>query len=573
MSEIEEKIKEVAQKVPRERVETLRAALLHKWGKGKQTVILFPKPEIKEYPSIYLFGILAKDWPGIAGGVTGVMTELGWNTEFLSGVTLPHKEEKLALFTIGVELSDKKGLISFMGQKKIIIAKLNKVSLKGRSKAVLLHPRKVEIFEEVTKLIEQLKRLTPEVITETTKFFESRTREYLEQRNPKDLANLILTNYDFIDKVRESGGKPQMKVEHLKTKKEKLTSISIACFNRDFSLRLALDAIKEAVPDYNVLYNKEFITDDGISVYRIEIDGFQTTKLIKNSIIKKIVTRKFEKVRLMEAFGGFEYEARVLNPKLIKEHSSTGIPQVYISVEFTSEYFIQFKIIVVKKPSPEWINICTKKLDSVKGFSILGCETPKLYGNSELSIIELRVNTDIFLETKAIYAVIKKNLESLIGNFRDFDKGMRELDVKKFEEIKQKFKETNPDLLKELYYGIEDFYRIGAPGEETIEIMRLGIKLTKAKPPAIEVLEFNEKCTFLGIISSKKLLSTVLSLLAPYTTTASKIQFGAFNLCLFRIEKQGKSLPQEEIKVITQKLNQILHKSNFHPFSRSSGSK
>jgi len=160
MNEIENKIKEITKPVSDEVLIPLYADLLQEWDKTKETVVFFPTPNIKEYPSIYIFGILAKDWPGLLGGIMSVMVELGWNIEVLSGITTNYRDEKIAIIYFGIRVSDKEYLDSFLNESNItnIKEKLYKICLKGWRKGVLLAhgARKIEIFEEVLKIIERM---------------------------------------------------------------------------------------------------------------------------------------------------------------------------------------------------------------------------------------------------------------------------------------------------------------------------------------------------------------------------------------------------------------------------------
>lgn len=560
MSEIEDRLKRAIHRIPPQIIEDLRITLLQRWEGRNKTVILFPEIKPKEYPALYFFGILAKDWPGLAESVAGVITEVDWNIETSWGMTLSYKGEKIAIMVYGIKAQDREHLTSILNKEGEIKERLYKMCLKGLHKKTLLTHgiRKVELFEDVVKSIEHTGRTNYGVMEEAMKFFDSRTEDYLESRNPKDLANLILANYDFINKVRKSGGRPQVKVEHLHTKKELLTGISIACFDRDFSLLLALDAIRGAIPYCNVKCNKEFITDDGISVYRIEIEGSCPLKPIEHSIIKKMMTRKFERVRLTKAFGGIEHYINAIIPKLIKEHSLTNIPQVYIGVSFASEQFIQFKLIVVKSPTYEWADKLIASIDGEKGFSILSYELPKLSVKSEVSIFNLRVDIRIFPATESIYSIIREKLKSMIGDFRDFDEGMRRLDVTRFVELKQKISHISRGLLRELYYGIDDFYRISAPEDEIIKSIKLGAKLATLGEPQIKFIKLNENYTLVGIVSKKKLLSMAMNILAPYEPAVNRVQLGDLNIYLLRICEHEKSLTHEKVSHLTQKLTQLL---------------
>ena len=132
------------------------------------------------------------------------------------------------------------------------------------------------------------------------------------------------------------------------------------------------------------------------------------------------------------------------------------------------------------------------------------------------------------------------------------------MDVEKFSEVKRRIKWTNRDLLREIYYGIEDFCRVNASEEEIIETVKLGVKLAKSKVPNIKWLDIPEKCTLIGISSKKNILSKVLRILVGYETGVSKIQIEDINLLILRIEKEEKSLSQDEIEPIIQKITKIV---------------
>ncbi len=560
MNELKKIIKQAVENIPSEVVNNLRLALLQKWKEKEETVVIFPKPEIKEYPAIYFVGFLAKDWHGLAAATMGVITEK-WNIATYWGMTFLYKKENIGMVIFGIEIENEDKLAEISAERKEIRDKLYKACFKGWRKRILLThgARKIEIFEEVMELLKQDGKLEYEVAEEVTKFFDSRGEEYLEERSSKELSEIILTNYEFIQKMRKSGGKSQVKVKHLRTKREKLTGITIACWERDFSLLLALDAIREVSP-LTIKYNKEFITPDSISIYRIEIDEYQQEEKIEKSIIRKLTTRKFERMALKQIPRGFEQYSRAIIPKLIKEYNSSLIPQVYISPEFMAPEFIHFKIIVVKNISSPWTSKAIRELDKIKGFAVVGSEPSKAYQNSELNILDLKVDTGIFLDTESIYSTIREILRKILGKFRDFDEGMRKMDVEKFSEVKRRVKWTNRDLLREIYYGIEDFCRVNASEEEIVEIVKLGVKLAKSKVPNIKWLDMDGKCTLIGISSKKNILSQVLRILVRYETGVSKIQIEDINLLILRIEKEEKSLSQDETDTIIQKITKTLNR-------------
>ncbi len=561
MTKIEKIIKQVVERIPSKTVNNLRIALLQKWNEKEETVIIFPKPKFEKYPAIYFFGFLAKDWHGLAATTMGVVTEK-WNMATHWGISIPYKDDKIGMVIFGIEVENKDKLAEISKEQNEVRHKLYKACFKGWRKHILIKhgAKKIEIFEEVMESIKKNGKLEYELAEEITKFFDSRGEEYLEERGTKELVEIILTNYEFIQKTRKTNRKLQVKVKHLHTKREKLTGITITCRDSDFSLLLALDAIREVSP-LTIRYNKEFITPDNISVYRIEIDGYQNKKRITKSIMRKIITRKFEQATIKQIPCGFEQYSRAIIPKLIKDYNSSLIPQVYISPDFMAPEFIHFKIIVVKNISSSWTSKAIRILDKIKGFAVLGSEPPKAYQNAELNIFDLKVNTSVFSDTDYIYSTIRENIRKILGEFRDFDEGMRKMDIDKFAEVKRKVKGATQDLLKEIYYGIEDFCRVNACDNELIEIVKLGVKLSKSKViPNIKYLNIAEKCTIIGISSRKKILSKVLKVLTKYETGVSKIQNDGINLLLLRIEKKGKSLPQDEIESTIQRITNLLHK-------------
>lgn len=560
MNKLEQKISGAIKRIPSEKIEQLRVALLQKWKEKKEILVIFPKPELKRYPGLYFWGLICKDWPGLAGATMGVVTESGWDIATHWGLSISYEREKVGLMVVGIEVKDENELMKFLNARKQIKEKLYEVCFEGwRKSKLLLHDiKKMEKLDAVMKIIKQENKFTEGIAEECTKFFDNRTEEYLEQRSPKDLVDIILTNYRFIQSVRKSGGEPQVEVKRLKTTKELLTGITIGCYEDDFSLLLALDAIREAVPGYNVKYNKQFVTDDKISIYRIEIDGFHSERRIENSIMKKLSTMKFEKVGIREVSRGLEHYGKAIIPKLIKEHTLTRIPQVYISPELTSPGFIHFKVIVVKEAGSPWTDKYIARIDKINGITVLSCETPKVYQTSEVSVFDLKAETEVFPSTESIYTTIRDSLTGVLGEFRDFGEGMRKIDTERLIEVRRKVKGVKLSLIREFYYGIRDFYRVSCSEAEIIELVRLGVKLALGKITNIKWTEIESRCTLIGIASKKNILPQVLKMLEGYDTIASKIQLGDLNFSLFTVKDHGRALPSDKLLCIIHTLAEML---------------
>ncbi|GAH63961.1 unnamed protein product, partial [marine sediment metagenome] len=78
---------------------------------------------------------------------------------------------------------------------------------------------------------------------ETFKFFASRSKAYISERSPKDLAMQIINNYKIQQDVLDSKGEIQIYVKNIKTTKEHLTGISVGVFEKDMLLKGIINSI------------------------------------------------------------------------------------------------------------------------------------------------------------------------------------------------------------------------------------------------------------------------------------------------------------------------------------------
>jgi hypothetical protein len=277
----------------------------------------------------------------------------------------------------------------------------------------------------------------------------------------------------------------QVWIKNLKTIRERLTGITVAGYDRDFSLNDCLEAIGHAVPGFKRKFNKEFITKDGITVYRLEISNsrdqaFSRDEIrhIRKALLQMGLSKKFQRAKWTESSGGFEHYARAIIPFLIKEFRASKIPQVYLSVTKSSDFFLEFKIIIIlagdRVAQEKKIFACVGALETVAGLSVLSTNPPRIMGIEGINIVDLRADLDRFADRQEIYLSIKEQLGRVIGQFRDFDEGMRIMETEKLSQVREHFKRTREDLVREFYYRLEDFYRVSAPVEELVEQIRMG---------------------------------------------------------------------------------------------------
>lgn len=555
MSKQTKDIKKLLPTIPVDIIENISTQLLTKWEQTKRITLLFQDTSPKKYPDKLFFGVLALDWMGLAEATTAAITDMEWNIETSWGTVISYNEDELALMVFGVRVSDESQFRLYLSKEEELRGKLLKLCYKGWRKRLLITQgsKKIEKFEEVMGLVKQWGKLDSDIAGAITKFFNSREEEYLAHRSAEHLASLILSDYEFLQSVRGAGGKPCVEASHFLLDDAKLTGISIAAFDRDFSLGLALEAIRTVVSNYDIFYNKEYITYDGIAVYRIELIGYHPIKSLESAILNRIISKKFNALKAIESYGGFEHYAKAIIPQLIKEFTATQVPQLYLSPVFVSPEFIQFKLIVVKAPSTkEWIEQYIDELEKHKEITIVAHGVPTMYRNLEVNIFDLRAAAG----KGDIYSIIKESLLNKLGKYRDFDEGLRRVDAKKLEDLKQYFRGTPRGFLREFYYAIEDFYRISAPAVELAKVIETGIKL--AKNPGIEITVFDENRFLIGMASKSKILSQALSILQGYKVVTSKLQVEEFEILLLKAEKQENSLNPGEIDSLKEALSKIL---------------
>ena len=283
-----------------EEVNLISKLLERKQAENKDVVIHFVAGDTTSYPRVDRLVVLAPDWPGVLEGCTSCIHRLGLNLQYVKAGSFSWNDAQLAVFFLDIEIKNEEEATLFDQSRAAMFRTLEFLAIGGKAKRDLLFEGmvKLQFFEATLNELSKMlgKNIPPEIREEAALFFHSRSEAYIRERKVKDLARLILTNYEFIKKVRETGF-PQVKVEHIETTREKLTGISIAAFDRDLSMQDVLSSIAEVVPDYTIRYEKKFITDDGIAVYRLELAGFLDIDKLKQSIYQALLKKRLRYIK------------------------------------------------------------------------------------------------------------------------------------------------------------------------------------------------------------------------------------------------------------------------------------
>ncbi len=145
-----------------------------------------------------------------------------------------------------------------------------------------------------------------------------------------------------------------------------------------------------------------------------------------------ISTAADEKFSQIKSVGGYEHYARAIIPFLMSELKTTGISQVFMSVEKKTEFMMQLKLIVVARlDRKNNLNQLIRLLEGNRGIEILSVIPPRLYQKqTEVNILNLKITLADFVSIAAIFQTIKNILKNLYGQVRDFDEGLRDSDMR-----------------------------------------------------------------------------------------------------------------------------------------------
>ena len=572
--------------------------LLNEWESRREEKIITATAEacnIKHGPCVTTFGVLSVDWPGLSDTCIGIIHEMGWNIYFAKGISMVRQKENLGIMLIGVRTDDEEFHGQIISQKEVILNKIRQAAVGTRAKTYLLSEeiRKLEFYSQVITHIEQI--YTEDDLEkiigmngEAVKFFAARSRDYLENRKIEDIADQIIRNFTYIKLVQKTGNAIQLNISNFTTNTEgTFTGVSVAGPAHILNLEDCLKTIELTNPGFQLKHNREFTTEDGISIFRIEFvdaNNHALTELeqkrLKKAFSTMVLNKRRDRAQWIESIGGFEQYARAIIPLLVKEAQSTCRTQVYLSVGHTTDLYLDFKVIVVlperPKSSKKVVTDTINELESVHGIHILRVKPPKAFGTSEVFIIDLRASLTEIENTEIIYRNIKERVYKAVGEFRDFDEGMRTIDTTKLKAVRRRLKTINKSIVRELYYSIEDFYRVGASIHEIIAHIRITLAMLKAiseKDDKLLVLSrqigaqakgsSGPSASVFCISFPHELypLQEILEVLDPYEVTLSRLEKMGRDILICRVTQNDKGLANGDRTKLMKKIQGLMNRN------------
>jgi hypothetical protein len=543
---------------------------------------------------ITAFGILSPDWAGLSNVCLGVINAMGWNIYHVNGFTMRRNNQEHGIVIIGVRTDCEEDYQKLLEQTTTILSRLISAAHATQGKASIL-------FEEIKKMLIYTSVITQIEATytsddlkaiigpegEAVHYFNARSRDYIENRSVPDIAQQIIRNYTFIREANKTST-IQLDISNFTTEKEgAFTGVTIAGPAHMLKLEDSLKTIELTIPGFILKHNREFTTHEGISCYRIEmVDqmGHPLAELeqnrLKRAFSNMVLNKRRDRAQWIESIGGFEQYARAIIPLLVREAQNTEIPQVYQSVDRATDLFIVFKIIAVvpnpKISSKEMLNLIVKKIENEPGLHILSVKPSKMYGNALLHIIDIKASLVDLENTEAIYRLIREKLREAIGQYRDFDEGMRSIDTTKLKTLQRMITDIDPGLIREIYYTIEDFHRISATINELTEHIRLTCELIqriekenrsfgvmhKQAGTHNKAGDLIPQASLIGIAYDHQLelLEGIMHTLGEYELTMSRMERTGKDLIICRITKNDKALSDKEIEDLSGTIERLIEK-------------
>ncbi len=578
--------------------ESIQNALIIKliadWKSKKTSDIVSVNTEIcrtQGGPCIMMFGVLSPDWPGLSNNCMGVINEMGYNIYFVKGFSITIKQNTLGLIILAIRFDSENDYDKLIGKTEEIIKRLKSAAEGSSAKAHLLAEEigKLEIYSQVIAEIESDYKgdYLDKIIGmngEASKYFAARSRNYIENRKIEDIADQIIRNFEFIRTSSESGT-IQVCVKNFSTKTEgEFTGMTICGPAHMLNLEDCLKTIEMTIPNFQLKHNREFTTDHGISIYRIEfVDPLghalanADQKRLEQAFGHLAMNKRRNKAQWIESIGGFEQYARAIIPLLVREAQQTNRTQIYHSVTNSADLAIDFKIIGVIAPGMElpknFLNHMVNNIDSLPGINIVVVKPARKFGETLLFIIDLRASLAIIENIESIYHNIREKIKETIGEFRDFDEGMRTIDAQKFKSVRQRLDGVEKNLVRELYYSIEDFYRVSATVDEILNMIRAILDLlyyleTRDKEILIRHQQIGTHTKDGKFIAKASLIIVayphefsfipkILNILEFYEVTFSRIERIGWDLLACMVTKDDRALKGDELEDLSDKVEAL----------------
>jgi hypothetical protein len=371
-----------------------------------------------------------------------------------------------------------------------------------------------------------------------------------------------------------------IRIDNFETRYERLTGITFCCKEIHFSIENFLKTLEFIVPGHVIKHHKSFVTSTSILIYRIEIVDSNDEPLnpemirsIEASLQKLIFTTANETFFQIKSIGGFEHYARAIIPFLMQEVNNTKLPQVYISADKKNEFLLSLRLLIVaRKGKRDHQQLLIKYLEKINGIDIFSVVPTKTYGK-QIDVVRMNLSVDLsaFQSITQIFDAIKEQLRKIYGAIRDFDEGLRDSDLNALNTLIEKCKPISSHLTKEIFFNLDEIYRIETPTWVMAEIVRLCfitiglagkevrrrivVTFSNLKHPEHEV--FTKTVFIISYAARKNILTPFLRSLKGIGIHFTRIEWNQRNYLIAILEKNNAALGAPDIEAIKTGINRM----------------
>jgi regulator of replication initiation timing len=519
----------------------------------------------------------ASDWPGLGETVIGIVHEKGYNIAFVYGVV--STDGKYAFIAIKIPFPPEK-LNDVRFHLEEITEELKELAREGdqiKARLVTTGIEKLEILEKIKSALRDI--AFPEEYEEISKtggelekFVFSRSLAYLKERDPKTLAEIILVGHRFIKKLRQVGMGIEIHIKNIQTEREELTGLTVGGFQKDISMDEVFDLIKEVFPNFQRKFDKEFITEDGICMIRVEftVNNRPLTPEEQKKLEQHLKTNlKQGKIRvpLNIKFGG-EIFGRALVPKMVDEALTSHIPQVAIIPIEQSKTTVTFRIAIVDN-NPEKFDILIKNIAKSDGFVLISFRPPSKVREEYVLFLTVRGLVSFFNSDVELFEKLKDLIRESIGPFRDFDEGLRTIDRKKLEKIYQLISRANipEELVRTFYFSIDDFIRTTLSPEKVAEDINFVSKciqehLENENKKLFVRYEKNSLTIVIVYQPEERIFDKIFPIVEKYEPVL--VRFEIYGLNVTFMELDIRNFKEENLPEIIENIKKEVYHENYH---------
>jgi hypothetical protein len=566
----------------------LAELLLTHQNSGRKEVSILEQIHHDDGHYTMMLGALAVDWPGMANSILGIIHHHSQNVLFVKGFTISLHDRQIGVVILAFVLPDEGAYKRFVSKKEDLMRRIQDASVGSTSKELLLDDETVK-FEIYTDLVSWLHRndsfpdegQNKREEDEAFKFIASRSREYLEERKISDLGQQIRDNCRFIERIRLGKATEVIHIKNIKTKFEHLTGITFVCREILISIDDFLKALNYILPECVIKYHKSFVTEDSIFVYRLEITNRYgkplAVPLVKrvSEQLKKMITATYNRgIHQVKAVGGFEHFARAIIPFLMNEYKTTGLTQLFFNSEKRTEFSIDVKMILVTDPGTDGrIFEMVKRISRIRGLDIKSMIPPKRYGeNLEVNILKFSSNLAEFHSIRAVFDAVKAEVSDLLGKpVRDFDEGIREIDIRVLTELQLTLADMDPALIREIFFNLDEMFRI----EASVDLLRAlvqtcSIALATSRRhdnQALLVLHrtvqpLHKTIFVIVFVRENDMLEGVLNKVEGYNLKLTRFDWHPMAVLVLILSENGEALSEQKALDLQTELWNLSHEKN-----------